>query len=84
MAAMRLPRKTEAEIAARDAAIEAANQEATRVPLGVLEASVECAELAAAMVADGNPASLSDAGVAGLTALTCAEGAYYNVLSTNP
>lgn len=78
--ARRLPRKTDADIAARDAAIRAAEENATRVPLTVLEASVECAELAREVVTHGNPNSLSDGGVAGLLALACAEGAYYNVL----
>jgi glutamate formiminotransferase/formiminotetrahydrofolate cyclodeaminase len=79
LAARRLPRKTEEQQAARLQAIELANQEATRVPLAVLEKSVEALELAGRMVKDGNPNSASDAGVAGACALAAAEGAALNV-----
>jgi len=79
LAARRLPRKTEEEAARRDAAIEAANQAATRVPLEVLEQAVEALELAEEVARDGNPNSVSDAGVAGACALAAAEGAALNV-----
>ncbi len=80
MAAMRLPKKTDQEIAARDDAIRRATEQATLVPLGVLERSVSVFELAAIVAAKGNQNSLSDAGVSALAARTCAEGAFYNVL----
>ncbi len=80
MAAMRLPKKTDEEIAAREEALRRATEQATRVPLGVLERSLPVLELAAVAAAKGNQNSLSDAGVAGLAARTCAEGAYYNVI----
>jgi glutamate formiminotransferase/formiminotetrahydrofolate cyclodeaminase len=79
LAARRLPKKTEEEQAARDAAIEAANQFATKIPHQVLERSVEALELALRAVREGNPNSVSDAGVAGACALACAEGAALNV-----
>jgi glutamate formiminotransferase/formiminotetrahydrofolate cyclodeaminase len=79
LAARRLPRKTEEENQARLAAIEQANQEATRVPLGVLERSVEALELALGVAREGLAASVSDAGVAGACALAAAEGAALNV-----
>ena len=79
IAARRLPKKTDEEKAAREAAIELANQHATRVPLEVLERSVEALELAGRMAAEGNPASASDAGVGGACALAAAEGAALNV-----
>jgi glutamate formiminotransferase/formiminotetrahydrofolate cyclodeaminase len=79
IAARRLSKKTDEEREARERAIERANQEATRVPLAVLERSVEALELAARVARDGNPASVSDAGVAGATALAAAEGAALNV-----
>ncbi|MCJ7481600.1 MAG: cyclodeaminase/cyclohydrolase family protein, partial [Thermodesulfovibrionales bacterium] len=44
------------------------------------EKSQAAAELALAVAMKGNRNSLSDAGVAGLTAAVCAEGALYNVL----
>ncbi|HEX6850407.1 MAG TPA: glutamate formimidoyltransferase [Candidatus Polarisedimenticolaceae bacterium] len=79
LAAVRLPKKTEPEQAARAAAMEAANQGAARVPLEVLESAVRALELALAAARDGNPNSVSDAGVAGACALAAAEGAALNV-----
>ena len=80
MAAFRLKKKTDQEKAARDEAIREATEGATRVPLGVLERSVRSAQLAGIVAEKGLQSSLSDAGVAALTARACAEGAYYNVL----
>jgi glutamate formiminotransferase/formiminotetrahydrofolate cyclodeaminase len=79
LAASRMPRKTESEIAARAEAVEAANQGAARVPLEVLEKSVRALELAAAAAREGNPNSVSDAGTAAACALAAAEGAALNV-----
>jgi glutamate formiminotransferase/formiminotetrahydrofolate cyclodeaminase len=75
-----MPKKTEAQRKTRDLAIAAATRGATRVPFSVLEHLPEVIELAAEVGEIGNQNSLSDAGVAVLTALTGAEGAYYNVL----
>jgi len=80
MAAFALPKKTDEEKQARQDAIEAATKEATMVPFAVLEKSRAAAELALIVALKGNRNSLSDAGVAGLTAAVCAEGALYNVL----
>jgi glutamate formiminotransferase/formiminotetrahydrofolate cyclodeaminase len=79
LAAMRLPRKTDEEIATRVEAMELANQEATRVPLEVVERAVEALELALTVARDGNPNAVTDAGVAGACARTAAEGAALNV-----
>lgn len=79
LAAIRMPRTTDADLAARDAAIAAANLEATMVPLSVLERSVEALELALVAARDGNPNSVSDAGVAAACAVAAAEGASLNV-----
>ncbi len=84
LAAIRLPRSSDADKATRTAAIEAANQFATQVPLDVLERSVIAAELALGVARDGNPNSVSDAGVAGACALAAAEGAAMNVLINVP
>ncbi len=78
--ARRLSKGSEEEKALRDRAIEAANKEATEVPLAVLAVAPELLALARQVVEGGNPNSLSDGGVAALTALAAAEGAYYNVL----
>jgi len=79
LAARRLPKKTDDDKAARLAAIERANQAATRVPLAVLERSVEALDLALLVAGKGMAASASDAGVAGACALAAAEGAALNV-----
>ncbi len=75
-----MPKNTDEEKAARDAAILEATKEATLIPFSVLEKTKEAAELALAVAERGNPNSLSDSGVAGLTASTAAEGALYNVM----
>jgi glutamate formiminotransferase/formiminotetrahydrofolate cyclodeaminase len=80
MAAFGLSKGSPAEAAARDHAIAEATRQATRVPFGVLDRVPAALHLAAEVATDGNANSLSDAGVAALTLLTGAEGAYYNVL----
>jgi glutamate formiminotransferase/formiminotetrahydrofolate cyclodeaminase len=80
MDAFSLPKGTDEEKALRDKAIMDATKEATLVPFAVLEKTKEAAELALTVVEKGNQNSLSDAGVAGLTAAAAAEGALYNVM----
>lgn len=80
MAAFGLPKGTPEEIEARSKAVQAATKEATLVPFSVLEKTKEAAEFALIMAEKGNRNSLSDAGVAGLTASAAAEGALYNVM----
>lgn len=80
LAARRLPKGTPDEVAARDEAIRAANRGATLVPLDVLERTLPVFDLLAVVVEKGNPNSMSDGGVGALACLTCAEGAWYNVL----
>jgi formiminotetrahydrofolate cyclodeaminase len=75
-----LPRKTDPEKRSRDLAIAAATRGATLVPLAVLERIPALLDLADEIATIGNPNSLSDAGVAVLTGLAAAEGAYYNVM----
>jgi glutamate formiminotransferase/formiminotetrahydrofolate cyclodeaminase len=79
MDAFRIKAKTDEEKEAKAQAILAANREATLVPLSVLERTLSTLKLARRTAEAGNPNSLSDAGVAGLAARTCAEGAAYNV-----
>jgi glutamate formiminotransferase len=80
MEAMRLPKKSDEDKAARNEAMRIATEHATEIPLGVLERSIPALDIADIAAEKGNQNSLSDAGVAALTARTCAEGAYYNVL----
>ncbi|MDJ0665400.1 MAG: glutamate formimidoyltransferase [Acidimicrobiia bacterium] len=79
LAAIRLPRKTEADRAIRDEAMAAANLRATLVPLEVLERCVVAMGLAHEAAADGNPNSVSDAGVAAACAKAAARAASLNV-----
>jgi len=79
LAAIRMPRKTPEDVANRTEAMAAANLGATLVPLEVMERSVQALELALITAADGNPNSVSDAGVAGICAVAAAEGASLNV-----
>ncbi len=80
MDTFRLPKGTPEEAKRKELATAAATREATSVPLSVLEHVPEVLDLAEEIARIGNAPSLSDAGVAVLTALAGAEGAYYNVL----
>lgn len=80
LAARRLPKGTPEEVAARDEAIRLANRGATLVPLSVIERTLPVLDLLAVAVDKGNPNSVTDAGVGVLCCLTCAEGAWLNVL----
>jgi glutamate formiminotransferase/formiminotetrahydrofolate cyclodeaminase len=74
-----LPKKTDQEIDYRNNQILEATKAATLVPLSVLEKSKDAVDLALMVTEKGNRNSLSDAGVAGLTAAAAAEAALYNV-----
>jgi len=74
-----LPRSTDEERAIRETAMAASNLDATIVPLEVLERTTEALELALIAARDGNPNSVTDAGVAGACAIAAAEGASLNV-----
>ena len=80
MEAFRMPKATPEQAQEKERAVEEANKEATLVPLGVLQRSVEAVALARTAAAKGNRNSVSDAGVAGLAGQAAGEGAYYNVL----
>jgi glutamate formiminotransferase/formiminotetrahydrofolate cyclodeaminase len=84
MAAARFPKKTDEDKAAREEAMQAANKDATLVPLDVLKRAWEAAQAARHIVEKGNKNSVSDGGVAALTARAAAEGAYLNVLINLP
>ncbi len=84
MDAFKLPKKTDEQKEEKARANEEASQEATLVPLGVLEKSCEALKLAQEVALKGNKNSLSDAGVAGLMAQAAAEGAFYNVMINLP
>jgi glutamate formiminotransferase / formiminotetrahydrofolate cyclodeaminase len=78
-AAYKLPKENGAQIAARDAAIQAALMQAAAVPLETARACVAVAKLAATCAQKGNTNAVSDAGVAALLAEAACKGAAYNV-----
>ena len=80
MDAMRLPKKTEEEIAIRNAMMEQSTQAAINAPLATLRLSLDALKLSARIARIGNANALSDAGVAALTALCAAKAANYNIL----
>ena len=79
MACFAMPKGSEEEKAARDAAIEAATLNAATVPMKTMEAALKALPLALDMAQKGNPASASDAGVAALAARAACRGAELNV-----
>jgi len=79
MAAFGLPKKTDEEKAARTAAIQDATLFATQVPLHTMQAAFKTFELCRAMVEQGNPNSVTDAGVGALAARAAVLGAGMNV-----
>ena len=74
-----MPKGTDAEKAARAQAMEAATLYATQVPLRTMETAARAFEVIRAMAQDGNPASVSDAGVGALAARAAVRGAFLNV-----
>ncbi len=79
MAAFGLPKGTDEEKAARAEAIEEATLYASQVPLRTMKASFKVFEVARAMATEGNPNSVSDAGVGALAARSAVLGACLNV-----
>ncbi len=79
MAALGMPKATEEEKAARREALQAATLYATQVPLQTMKAAAACFDLLEAMAREGNPASVSDAGVGALAAEAAVQGAGLNV-----
>ncbi|MBO7198092.1 MAG: glutamate formimidoyltransferase [Tidjanibacter sp.] len=79
MAVFGMPKGTDAEKAARAEAMEKATLYATQVPLKTMKASFRAFEIAGAMAEEGNPNSVSDAGVGALAARAAVQGAFLNV-----
>ncbi len=74
-----MPKKTDAEKAARAEAMECATLYATEVPLHTMETAFETFDLLRNMANNGNPASVTDAGVGTLAARAAVRGAFLNV-----
>ncbi|MCD4828638.1 MAG: glutamate formimidoyltransferase [Candidatus Cloacimonetes bacterium] len=79
MDAARLPKKTEADKAARNAAIQQSTKNAILAPLETLQIAWEGVQLAERIAAVGNANALSDAGVAAINACAAAKGAHLNI-----
>ncbi len=79
LAAMRLPKGTEEEKTARAAAIAAAYETATAVPLTTARLCLQAVELAEQAATTGNRNSASDAGVGALLAKAGLDAAVLNV-----
>lgn len=79
MAAIGMPKSTDQEKQARAEALEAATLYATEVPLRTMRTAFDTFWLLERMASEGNPASVSDAGVGAIAAEAAVAGAYLNV-----
>lgn len=79
MAAMKLPKETPEQQAARTAAIQAATITATRTPLETMGKALTAIGLVIEIAKIGNVNSISDAGVGALMGYAAVQGAFYNV-----
>ena len=77
--AFSLPKDTEPQIALRRVAINEATKEATLVPLEMMKHCIDAMALAQEAAANGNPNSISDAGVSALMIHAACESAALNV-----
>ena len=79
MDAFALPKSTDTEKANRQQAIQDATKYAIEVPFRVMEKAFAAMELIKAMAENGNPNSVSDAGVGALCVRSAVMGAFMNV-----
>jgi glutamate formiminotransferase/formiminotetrahydrofolate cyclodeaminase len=79
MDAFKLPKGSDEEKLARTQAIQDATKYAIEIPFNVMETSFASFELLKEMATNGNPNSVSDAGVGALCARSAVLGAYLNV-----
>ena len=80
MNAFGLPKGTDEEKKARTQAIEDATKYACDIPYKIMETAYSILPMLSAMVEQGNPNSITDAGVGVLCVKTAVRGAYFNVL----
>ena len=79
LTAYSLPKNTEQEKLAREAAVEKASKNAIMVPFSVMETAFTGYKLVESMVKTGNPNSVTDAAVGTLAITACIRGAFLNV-----
>ncbi len=79
MDAFSLPKGNDAEKVARKKAIQDATQHAIEVPLEVMKTAAAVLPILKEMAVNGNPNSVSDAGVGALCASAAVSGAFMNV-----
>ncbi|MBQ9638137.1 MAG: glutamate formimidoyltransferase [Bacteroidales bacterium] len=79
MNAFSLPKKTDEEKAARSAAIQDATRYATEVPFRTMQVAFSAYDIVRAMIEEGNPNSVTDAGVGALCVRSAVMGAHLNV-----
>ena len=84
MSAFRMKKKTDVEKRARKEAIESATKKATQVPFQVADLCFNVLKIADIVASEGNPNSVSDAGVAAEAAFAGLKGARLNVLINLP
>ena len=84
IAAIRLPQNTKEEKVYRDAAIQMANKYAIEIPMETAEKCFRVLQLSEKLVDNGNPNSVSDAGVAAEVALAGLRAAGMNVMINLP
>lgn len=80
MEAFRMPKDTDVEKKARSGAIEIATLGAIESPLNTMRVAAAQFPMLEAMVKEGNPNSISDAGVGAVLALAAVEGGWMNVM----
>ena len=79
MEAFGLPKNSEEEKAARTEAIQSASKYAMEIPLRTARVAFKAFEVCEAMIEQGNPNSVTDAGVGALAIRTAGLGACYHV-----
>ena len=80
MAAFALPKETPEQQQLRSDAIQTATKKASLIPLEVMRHAATAASIAKSAAEKGNSNSITDAGVAALSARTACSGAMMNVL----